>query len=615
MPYGGNVNAPGAPSYASPLIDFGVLGNLANDYWQGRRQQFDDGQRQRELELQKPIDAKDPNAVASELMRRGGAPYAASLMPFLQSMQPGQVSPLLGGSPQGQPQGQPQPQSASLPAPPSGGGPAAQPAPMAVPPGGQAAGTYAGGDNGQNTVAAIVAAKGLPSDDRNTGVVITNVGKMIGADPNAPLSPEQQQRATALVDAYAKRAPGGGRAQAVPAPGTAAPGAAPAGQPAAPLTREALVASARRGTATAGPVVPDTPQVGFGERFAAATPEAMTAQASAAPAPQAQPQAQPEAPQPASGVVLPNGFTDPREAVVALRREAARVAASPNPRTAAQAGELNAWAKEIQDSMKPHNVGGALVDSHGRVVYTPQVSLTPEALNAAASGYRQTGKMPPNIGRGVQGNAERVAVQNEASRQEVEAGGDPKEWPQRWQAYGTHAAGLRVLEQRAANMTLIEEETKTLIPRVREASKKVSRTEYPDLNKIILAAKEKTGNTDVVKFGIAAESLIPVYARLLKPTGQIGVTDTQNARHILNKVWSDGQIDAALDQMELERESAKQALEDARASFGLAKTGSKKASEPEKKSLTPIDQQALDWANANPSDPRAAQIKQRVGVQ
>lgn len=32
------------------------------------------------------------------------------------------------------------------------------------------------------------------------------------------------------------------------------------------------------------------------------------------------------------------------------------------------------------------------------------------------------------------------------------------------------------------------------------------------------------------------------------------------------------------------------------------------------KALTPADQQALDWANANPKDPRAAQIKQRLGL-
>lgn len=32
------------------------------------------------------------------------------------------------------------------------------------------------------------------------------------------------------------------------------------------------------------------------------------------------------------------------------------------------------------------------------------------------------------------------------------------------------------------------------------------------------------------------------------------------------------------------------------------------------KKLSPMDQQALDWANANPNDPRAKQIKQRLGI-
>lgn len=42
---------------------------------------------------------------------------------------------------------------------------------------------------------------------------------------------------------------------------------------------------------------------------------------------------------------------------------------------------------------------------------------------------------------------------------------------------------------------------------------------------------------------------------------------------------------------------------------------SKKRTVPEKpaRNLSPMDQQALEWAKANPSDPRAAQIKQRLG--
>ena len=33
------------------------------------------------------------------------------------------------------------------------------------------------------------------------------------------------------------------------------------------------------------------------------------------------------------------------------------------------------------------------------------------------------------------------------------------------------------------------------------------------------------------------------------------------------------------------------------------------------KEISPQDKQALDWANANPKDPRSAQIKKRLGVQ
>jgi hypothetical protein len=39
----------------------------------------------------------------------------------------------------------------------------------------------------------------------------------------------------------------------------------------------------------------------------------------------------------------------------------------------------------------------------------------------------------------------------------------------------------------------------------------------------------------------------------------------------------------------------------------------KKRGGPVKAQLTPVDQQALQWANSNPGDPRSAAIKQRLG--
>jgi hypothetical protein len=124
-------------------------------------------------------------------------------------------------------------------------------------------------------------------------------------------------------------------------------------------------------------------------------------------------------------------------------------------------------------------------------------------------------------------------------------------------------------------LTLAENEAKTLIPRVREASARVSRTEYPDINKLINAAKKKTGGTDVIKLGIAIESLIPVYARVLKPVGQIGVSDTATAHDLVDKAWADGQINAAMDQMEVELKSARSALNKTMKEFGTEEKAGK----------------------------------------
>lgn len=49
-------------------------------------------------------------------------------------------------------------------------------------------------------------------------------------------------------------------------------------------------------------------------------------------------------------------------------------------------------------------------------------------------------------------------------------------------------------------------------------------------------------------------------------------------------------------------------------STGLNLSASKNLQKTEVKKLSPMDQQALDWANANSNDPRAQQIKQRLGI-
>jgi hypothetical protein len=186
-------------------------------------------------------------------------------------------------------------------------------------------------------------------------------------------------------------------------------------------------------------------------------------------------------------------------------------------------------------------------------------SLSPEALDAAAEQYFQTGKTPPNMGRGMQGSATMNAIISRAS--ELHPDADWSERPQAWQTFNAGSAGQRLLATRTASLELATNEAESLIPRVREASKLVPRTQYPSLNSLIEAAKTGTGDPNVIKLGIAAESLMYTYARVLSPTGQVRAGDIANAHKILDQAWSQGQIEAALDQMELEIQSAQKSLD------------------------------------------------------
>ena len=226
----------------------------------------------------------------------------------------------------------------------------------------------------------------------------------------------------------------------------------------------------------------------------------------------------------------------------------------------------------------------------------PPSSMSPQSLEVSADVYRMTGRLPPNMGRGIQGNQEAAIIRNRAAEKEQDAGGDPADWADRWQQFGTRATGSRTLETRAAGLTLAENEARALVPRVRELLGTVNRTRFPDLNKLIIAGQTKTGNENEIKLGIAIGSLIPVYARVLKPVGQVGQTDMANAQHLLEQKWATGQMGAALDQFEVELHSAKDALAQARKEYGAS--GPSLPGRPEKKAETPPP--------ANPAAPPAA---------
>lgn len=228
-------------------------------------------------------------------------------------------------------------------------------------------------------------------------------------------------------------------------------------------------------------------------------------------------------------------------------------------------------------------VGGISSDREANRKLLEAAGWSEKTLDDAARTYNKTGKMPTNLGtRGIAPLVSGMVREKAAAHLEA-LGSNPEERAENIQGFNARTAGLRTLETRAATFELAEAEAARLIPRVIEASENVPRTNFPTLNSVIMAAQRGTGDPNVIKLGIAANSLLYVYARVLKPTGVLSEGDVKRASDILNSAWSHGQIEGALDQMQKEIESAKAGLVDAKRSYGASKTPGM-ANEPAKKS-------------------------------
>jgi hypothetical protein len=148
-----------------------------------------------------------------------------------------------------------------------------------------------------------------------------------------------------------------------------------------------------------------------------------------------------------------------------------------------------------------------------------------------------------------------------------------------------------------------------MIPIARQYANLVSSGEIKSLNDLGNFAAKQTGDKDIVRLNTALNSLINSYARAINPKGIPTVSDKNHAREVLDAALSKGQLNSALDVMEQEIAAARAGTEAARTSVIDGKPA---AAAP---TLSAQDQEALNWANANANDPRAAKIKARLKVQ
>jgi len=142
-------------------------------------------------------------------------------------------------------------------------------------------------------------------------------------------------------------------------------------------------------------------------------------------------------------------------------------------------------------------------------------------------------------------------------------------------------AGQRTIGTKQAQIEMAVTEAKNMAPLALQASNAVDRTKYPTLNSFLLAAEKGTGDENVVRLGVATNSLINIYARAINPTGVATVSDKDHARELLAAAWSKGQYAAGVDQLMKELAAAQKSPPQVRGAMREALTG-KKGEEPAK---------------------------------
>jgi hypothetical protein len=205
--------------------------------------------------------------------------------------------------------------------------------------------------------------------------------------------------------------------------------------------------------------------------------------------------------------------------------------------------------------------GGGVMRKDGTVIREPNAGglLDDETIGAMADQYRAGDtSVLTNLGRGAQGAENIVKLRQAIAKKNAALGEGGVEQAGRNAEFGGVKAAARTVGVKGANIDLAATEFNQVLPIVVEASNAVNRTNYPDLNKIIQAGQERTGDPAIVKFGGGINTLVNIYARAISPQGVGTVADKEHAREILQKAWSQGQFNAAVGMMKQEIDAALQ---------------------------------------------------------
>lgn len=278
--------------------------------------------------------------------------------------------------------------------------------------------------------------------------------------------------------------------------------------------------------------------------------------------------------------------------------------------------------------------GELLTDARARERLQAEMAtgqLTPESLDVAANVYLQTGQLPTGLGKAAAGLRSQVmnrATELSGGKPAADVAGDivgaKLDVASRGKAVKDFSTGTQGRQVNAFNTAIDHLDT------MDKLSDALQNSDVKAINAIGNTVARQTGAPAPTNFDAAKQIVTAEVIKAVVASGG-GVTERQEAERNFAAASSPAQLKGVIDTYkkllggQLNSLGLQYANTTGRKDFETkltpaAKTefqrirGEEQPTKAAPRALAPADQQALDWANANPKDPRAAQIKQRLGL-
>lgn len=285
------------------------------------------------------------------------------------------------------------------------------------------------------------------------------------------------------------------------------------------------------------------------------------------------------------------GLLDEARPFLALAQQKAHLAQSAAGQAEAarhnRAMEGIAQAAEARQAETPVTIpfGSGVMTRSGKVIREPGLGETgtfdePTLKQLAEQARAGDASVFTNLGRGAQGAANVIALRKKIAEMNAAEGAGGADQAARNAEYFGTKAGERTLGTRTANIEMATVEAQKVAPLALEASSNVPRTNYPTLNAALLAWEKGSGDENVVRLGVAVNSLINIYSRAISPSGVPTVSDKMHARDLLDASWSKGQFAAGVDQLMRELAAARESPGAVRKQMREAITGRETETKP-----------------------------------